>query len=303
MTTMPTTRALPETAEDSRVADDKTDEEFSDPDGPEDDVPMSFFDHLNELRKRLVRSALGIVVAFVGCYVFIDELRAIILKPFYESWHSVELEGVAQLQALSALETFLTDLRITVIVAIFVAGPIVFYQLWMFIAPGLYRSERNLVVPFVATSAVMFAGGGLFCYYFVVPVATDFFLQYSLDTGGGEVQIRPNFTYSSYVQYETRLLLGFGAMFEFPLGVYFLAKAGVITHKTLIRHWKLMTLIFFIAGALLTPPEPVTQVLMAAPMIGLFWASVGVAYVVSKDERERVEKLEAELAAMDDDDE
>ncbi len=262
---------------------------------------MSFFDHLNELRKRLVRSALGIVLAFVGCYAFIDELRAVILKPFYESWQSVELEGAAQLQALSALETFLTDLRITVIVAIFVAGPIVFYQLWMFIAPGLYRSERNLVVPFVATSAVMFAGGGLFCYYFVVPVATDFFLQYSLNTGGGEVQIKPNFTYASYVQYETRLLLGFGAMFEFPLGVYFLAKAGVITHKTLIRHWKLMTLIFFIAGALLTPPEPVTQVLMAAPMIGLFWASVGVAYVVSKDERERVAKLEAELAAMDDD--
>ncbi|MCR9159768.1 MAG: twin-arginine translocase subunit TatC [Nannocystaceae bacterium] len=280
---------------------DENDEEVTDPNGPEDDVPMSFFDHLNELRKRLVRSALGVVLAFVGCYVFIDELRAIILKPFYESWHNVELEGAAQLQALSALETFLTDLRITVIVAIFVAGPIVFYQLWMFIAPGLYRSERNLVVPFVATSAVMFAGGGLFCYHFVVPVATDFFLQYSLNTGGGEVQIRPNFTYASYVQYETRLLLGFGAMFEFPLGVYFLAKAGIITHKTLIRHWKLMTLIFFIAGALLTPPEPVTQVLMAAPMIGLFWASVGVAYVVSKDERERVEKLEAELAAMDDD--
>lgn len=282
---------------------DNTDEEESDPGGPEDDVPMSFFDHLNELRKRLVRSALGIVLAFVGCYAFIDELRAVILKPFYESWKSVELEGAAQLQALSALETFLTDLRITVIVAIFVAGPIVFYQLWMFIAPGLYRSERNLVVPFVATSAVMFAGGGLFCYYFVVPVATDFFLQYSLNTGGGEVQIKPNFTYASYVQYETRLLLGFGAMFEFPLGVYFLAKAGVITHKTLIRHWKLMTLIFFIAGALLTPPEPVTQVLMAAPMIGLFWASVGVAYVVGKDERERVAKLEAELAAMDDEDE
>lgn len=284
---------------------DKTDEEVSDPNGPEDDVPMSFFDHLNELRKRLVRSAMGVVAAFIGCYIIIDKLRAVILKPFYDSWKSVELQGVAQLQALSALETFLTDLRITVIVAIFVAGPVVFYQLWMFIAPGLYRSERNLVVPFVATSAVMFAGGGLFCYYFVVPVATDFFLQYSLDaaSGGSDVQIVPNFTYASYVQYETRLLLGFGAMFEFPLAVFFLAKAGLITHKTLIRHWKLMTLIFFIAGALLTPPEPVTQVLMAAPMIGLFWASVGVAYIVSKDERERVEKLEAELAAMDDEDE
>ena len=149
----------------------------------------------------------------------------------------------------------------------------------------------------------MFLGGGVFCYYFVVPVATDFFLQYSLDTAAGDaaVSITPNFTYQSYIQYETRLLLGFGAMFEFPLGVYFLSKAGVITHKTLLRHWKVMTLIFFIAGALLTPPEPVTQVLMAAPMIGLFWASVGVAFIVSKDERERVERLETELAEMDTD--
>ncbi len=279
---------------------DDQDEQDSDAKGPEDDVPMSFFDHLIELRKRLVRSAMGIVAAFVLCYVFVAELRAIMLAPFYESWVSVGLEGVAELQALSALETFLTDLRIAVIVAIFIAGPIVFYQLWMFIAPGLYRSERNLVVPFVATSAVMFLGGGMFCYYFVLPVATDFFLQYSLDTGGGEVAIRPNFTYESYVQYETRLLLGFGAMFEFPLGVFFLAKAGVITHMTLVRHWKVMTLVFFIVGALLTPPEPVTQVLMAAPMIALFWASVGVAYVVGKDERERVGRLEAELAEMDD---
>jgi len=283
------------------VADKTNEDEDSGAVTPEDDVPMSFFDHLNELRKRLVRSAFGIVIAFIACYVFVDELRTMLLAPFYDSWVSVGLEGQAQLQALSALETFLTDLRIAVIAAIFIAGPIVFYQLWMFIAPGLYRSERNLVVPFVATSAVMFLGGGMFCYYFVVPVATDFFLQYSLDTGGGDVAIKPNFTYQSYIQYETRLLLGFGAMFEFPLGVYFLTKAGVISHKTLLHHWKVMTLVFFIAGALLTPPEPVTQVLMAAPMIGLFWASVGVAFIVGKDERVRIERLNAELAEMDDD--
>lgn len=283
------------------MADKIDEEEDSGAVTPEDDVPMSFFDHLNELRKRLVRSAFGIVIAFIVCYVFVDELRTMLLAPFYESWVSVGLEGQAHLQALSALETFLTDLRIGVIAAIFIAGPIVFYQLWMFIAPGLYRSERNLVVPFVATSAVMFLGGGMFCYYFVVPVATDFFLQYALDTGGGDVEIKPNFTYQSYIQYETRLLLGFGAMFEFPLGVYFLTKAGIITHKTLLHHWKVMTLVFFIAGALLTPPEPVTQVLMAAPMIGLYWASVGVAFIVSKDERERIDRLEAELADMDED--
>ena len=280
---------------------DKTDEGPQDSAGPEDDVPMSFFDHLNELRKRLVRAALGIVAGFILCYVFVGELRTILLEPFYDSWQSVGLEGRAKLQALSALETFLTDLRIAAIAAIFLGGPFVFYQLWMFIAPGLYRSERNLVVPFVATSAVMFAGGGVFCYYFVVPVATDFFLQYSMDTASaGSVEITPNLTYASYVQYETRLLLGFGAMFEFPLGVFFLAKAGVITHMSLVRHWKVMTLVFFIVAAILTPPEPITQIMMAVPMMALYWASAGVAYLVSKEERERIARLDAELAAMDD---
>ncbi len=282
--------------------DDKKSEELSsDEPGPEDDVPMSFFDHLVELRKRLVHSAIGVVAAFVLCYVFVDQLASILLVPFMDSWNAVGLEGKPELQNLSALEAFLTDLRIAVIAAIFVAGPVVFYQLWMFIAPGLYRSERNLVVPFVSTSAVMFLGGAVFCYYFVLPVATDFFLQYSVDKSAATdgVSLAPRFTYQSYIQYETRLLLGFGAMFEFPLGVFFLAKAGVITHKTLLRHWKVMMLVFFVVAAFLTPPEPITQVLMAAPMIGLYFASIGVAYVVGKDERERIEKLDAELAAME----
>jgi sec-independent protein translocase protein TatC len=105
--------------------------------GPEDDRPMSFFEHLTELRKRLVRSALGIVAAFIACYVLVDRLRALLLEPYSRAWHSVEMPGEPTLQNLSALEAFLTDLRIAIMAAIFVAGPILYYHAWMFFSPGL----------------------------------------------------------------------------------------------------------------------------------------------------------------------
>jgi sec-independent protein translocase protein TatC len=266
--------------------------------GPEDDRPMSFFEHLGELRKRLVRAALGVTAAFIGCYVFVEYLRTIVLRPYYDAWIAVKMPGEPELQNLSALEAFMTDLRIAIIAAIFVAGPILFYHAWMFISPGLYKKEKRLVVPFVATSGVMFASGAVFCYYLVLPIATEYFLGYSLGIADADaVNIVPRFTYADYVTYTTRLLLGFGVMFEFPLGVFFLAKAGVVTHLTLLRYWKISILAFFIVAAFLTPPEPISQILMALPMIGLYFVSVGVAYVVSKPERERLARLEAELAA------
>jgi sec-independent protein translocase protein TatC len=258
---------------------------------------MSFFEHLQELRKRLVRAAFGVAGAFIFCYVLVDHLRTIVLAPYRDAWFAVEMPGEPELQNLSALEAFLTDLRIAIIAAVFIAGPILFYHLWMFISPGLYKKEKRLVVPFVATSAVMFAGGAVFCYYLVLPLATEFFLGYSIDATQDEsVNIVPRFTYTDYVTYTTKLLLAFGMMFEFPLGIFFLAKAGVVTHITLLRHWKISMVLLFVVAAILTPPEPISQLLMAAPMIALYFISVGVAYVVSKPERERLAKLEAELA-------
>jgi sec-independent protein translocase protein TatC len=282
--------------------------------GPEGDVPMSFFDHLVELRKRLVRSATGIAVGFVLSYVFVDRLTVWLLEPYRAAWNIVQDRCIAengvpclpqsmpQLQNLTAFESVLTDIRIAVFAAIFLAGPILFYQLWMFIAPGLYHREKRLVIPFVSTSAVMFIAGALFCYFLVLPIATEYLLEYPLkkDIGKG-VAIVANYTYNEYITYTTKLLLGFGLMFEFPLAVFFLAKAGLVTHRGLLKHWKALILSFFVIAALLTPPDPITQMLMATPMIGLYLISIGVAYVVSKPELERIAKLEAELAVFEDD--
>jgi sec-independent protein translocase protein TatC len=297
------------------VADDQKNGADGLAEGPEGDEPMSFFDHLTELRKRLVRAAMGLSGAVVICYVFVDYLTQLLLAPYSDAWKVVRStcvegqpclpEGGPSLQNLTAFEGVLTDIRIAVIAGIFVAAPILFYHAWMFISPGLYNKEKKLVVPFAATSAGMFIGGAVFCYLLVLPVATEFLLDYTLQKEMGDegVAIIANYTYQDYVKYTTKLLLGFGIMFQFPLGVYFLAKAGIITHLTLLRHWKVMVLSFFIIGAILTPPEPVTQILMALPMCGLFGISIGLAYLVSKPELERQAKLDAELAAFDADDE
>ena len=153
------------------------------------------------------------------------------------------------------------------------------------------------MIPFAATSAVMFIGGALFCYYTVVPIATEWFLEYPLGDGASEnVSILPAYTFADYIKYMTRLLLAFGVVFEFPLLIYFLAKIGAVTHKTLIRHWKISVVGAFVIGAFLTPPEPITQMLMAMPMVVMYFTSVGVAYWASKPYREQMERLERELA-------
>lgn len=280
--------------------------------GPEDDVPMSFFDHLTELRIRLFRAAVALTVGVGICYGFVDYLTQFILRPYFQAWTDLDARCLArdgvrclpetgpQLQNLTAFESVVTDIRIAVIGGLFLAAPFLFYHLWMFVSPGLYRSERRLVIPFVATSAMMFLAGAGFCYVFVLPVATDFLLEYPLRKTIGEgVRIVTNYTYSEYVQYTTKLLLAFALMFEFPLAIFFLAKTGLITHKTLLRHWKPMVLTFFVVGAILTPPEPISQILMALPMTVLYFASIGVAYIAAKPELERIAKLEEDLARED----
>ncbi len=272
--------------------------------GPEGDTPMSFFDHLAELRKRIGRAFAVLLAAAVFCYAFVDHITSFMWVPFGEAWRSLGKSGDPVLLNLSALDVILTDIWVALFAAIFLAAPMIFYQLWMFIAPGLYAKEKRLVVPFVATSAVMFLAGAAFCYYVVLPIATEFFLSYADKKSTiGEVTVQTAYTYADYASYVMKVLLGFGLMFEMPLAVFFLAKAGVVTHLSLLRHWKIALLLITIASAILTPPDPVTIWLMGIPMTALYFISVGVAYVVSKPQVEAMRRLDAELAAEPDDDE
>jgi len=270
--------------------------------GPDGDTPMSFFDHLAELRKRLLRAVIAVVLGFVIAWIFRFELQNFLNQPLADAWASTpELPGdKPQLQNLAVFDVFLVHIRIAVTASLFVSGPFVLWQIWMFVSPGLYNKEKNIVVPFVFTSAVMFILGAGFCYIYVIPVATSWFLQYPLDNAAGSnVDIVNAYTFADYTKYMTRLLLAFGLVFEFPLGIYFLARVGAVTHKTLIKHWKVSVVGAFLIGAFLTPPEPITQVLMAMPMVMMYFGSIGVAYWASKPFREQLERREAELAAYD----
>lgn len=262
------------------------------PEGPEGDVAMSFTDHIADLRKRLIRASLAIVGALVGCWSFVEYLRAIVNQPLSDAWARVGLEGKPTLQVLGVLDVFLTDVRIALTGAVFVAAPVIFYQLWMFISPGLYQREKRYVVPFVMTGAIMFAVGAVFCYTLVLPFATEWFLAYpSAEADGSGVRIAPQYSFPEYTTYTTKLLLAFGLIFEFPLAIFFMAAAGILTHRTLLQHWKISVLLIFIVAAVVTPPDPITLLLMAIPMVGLFFVSVGVAYLASKPHLEAAKRV------------
>ncbi|MCA9718210.1 MAG: twin-arginine translocase subunit TatC, partial [Myxococcales bacterium] len=160
--------------------------------------------------------------------------------------------------------------------------PIVFWQIWAFVAPGLYSHEKRYAIPFVVMSTVMFLTGAVFCYYLVLPWTIQWLLSYGQASAGAETAINYQLTINTYIRDSTKILIAFGLVFEFPLLIAFLAAAGVVTHRTLLAIWKYAVVAIFILGALLTPPEPVSQLMMAVPMIVLFFASVGIAYLITK---------------------
>ncbi len=263
----------------SKVHDDELHEENGQAGmagGPEGDVPMSFWDHFAELRRRLTRAILSIVVGFGVAFFFAAELAQFLRTPLKTAWAQAEAPGQPDLQALGVQDALLVDFRVALMAGIFLALPVIFYQLWMFISPGLYSREKRFVIPFVLISAIMFVTGAWFAYEFVLPYGYAFMIEYSNTRG---VQVKPEL--ANYIKGTTRILLAFGVVFEFPLLIAFLAKAGVVTNRTLMRYWRIAVLVIFILAAFLTPPEPMTQVMMAGPMVVLFFVSVGVAYLIN----------------------
>jgi sec-independent protein translocase protein TatC len=259
--------------------------------GPEGDQPMSFWEHLAELRSRLVKAFLALVVAGVLCFIYATELREFLAAPLHTAWAAAGLEGKPELQVLAMMDAFMTDMRVAVAAGIFLSAPFGFYQLWMFVAPGLYASEKRYVVPFVASSVVMFLAGAAFCYKVVLPWTIQWLLSYTQGTSGAETTVAYHLTLNDYVRDATKILVAFGAVFEFPLLIAFLSFAGVVSHRGLLKFWKISVIGIFVIAAVLTPPEPVSQLMMAFPMVGLFFLSVGVSYMITRS-RERATGLE-----------
>ena len=252
--------------------------ESTPPANPEDeeeeeveDQPMGLMDHLSELRGRLVRCCLAVMVGFMACWAIVDPIFDALVDPLLK----VLPDGSHAIYT-TLPEGFFTRMHISFVAGVFVSSPVIFYQIWSFIAPGLYEEEKRHILPVAFMSAFFFISGGAFCYFVVFPNAFAFFVSYATDS----IVAMPKI--SDYLSFVLKLILAFGLVFEMPLFAFFLARMGIITAELMRRVRRYAILGIFIVAAILSPPDVVSQLLMAAPMLVLYEISIYVAVAFGK---------------------
>jgi sec-independent protein translocase protein TatC len=230
---------------------------------------MSFFEHLGELRKRILYSVLFILVFFMGSWPFVDKIYLWLAQPVLQ--YLPEGETLA---FTSLTEPFMMYIKLAFISGLFLSSPFIFYQMWLFLSPALYNKEKRMVFPFVFFTTAFFLLGGAFGYYFVFPWACRFFLEVGED-------FKAIITISQYFSLAFRVLVGIAIVFELPVLAFLLSKLGILSARFLIKYFKYAIVIIFIIAAVITPtPDIVTQSMFAVPMILLYLLSIGIAKVV-----------------------
>jgi len=233
---------------------------------------MPLTGHLEELRTRLVRALLAAAAGFGIAYLWAAELVELLVAPLAAQGMQVDVIGTG------VTDAFFTKLKVSAIAGVFLASPIIFYQAWRFVSPGLYASEKRVAVPFSAAATIFFLAGAAFCYAVVFPVAFRFFIEQF-----ATIELAPQIRISEYLTFASRMLLAFGVTFELPVVSFFLARIGVITHRTLLDGVRYAVVAIFVVAAVLTPgPDIASQMLMAAPLLALYALSIGVAWLVGR---------------------
>jgi len=236
-----------------------------------EDKKQTFIEHLEELRQRLIRSLIAVGIAFIICYIFSKQIFAFLMVPLKKT-----LPPDATMIFTSLPEAFITYLKVAFLAGLFLASPYVLYQVWLFVAPALYSHEKRYVVPFLIFSTLFFVGGAAFGYFVVFPFGFRFFIGFATDF------IRPAPKIKEYLSFCSTLLLAFGLVFELPVFIFFLSKLGVVDAKMLARSRKYAILIIFTVAALFTPPDVMTQLMMALPLLALYELSIWVAKVFGR---------------------
>jgi sec-independent protein translocase protein TatC len=240
---------------------------------------MGFLQHLEELRKRIIWSVAYIGIGFAVCWNYHEQIWNWIQKPVITALAANKMD--TQLVYTNPTEPFNVFLKVALIAGIFLASPFILYQVWAFIAPGLYRNEKRYVLPFMFSTVGLFVGGGLFGYYMVYPAALTFLIEFSK-------QLKPMITITEYLDLFMTIILGLGIVFEMPILVFFLALFGVVSAGWMWRNLRYSILIIFIIAAIITPTTDIMNMcIFAAPMIVLYLVSIGVAYVVHPKQRNR----------------
>jgi sec-independent protein translocase protein TatC len=251
----------------------------------EDDDPelgaggkMSFLEHLDELRKRIIRALLALCFGVAIALFFIQDLYAFVMSPL-----RAMLRPNETMIYTYPTEAFMLYLRIALIAGLFIAAPLIFWQVWLFVAPALYARERRYAIPFILLSSIGVIAGAAFSHYVAFPLMWRFFASFSNDLVSFMPRIEDAF--SVYM----RMLLGMAAVFQMPAMVFFLARMGVVTSRWMIRQFKYAVLIIVVVAAIITPSSDVaSQLIVAGPMVVLYILSIGIAWVFGKKRVEEV---------------
>jgi len=243
----------------------------------EQDLQLPLTGHLDELRKCLIRACIAFAVAFALCYSFAEQLFQYISEPVRSA-----LPQGSSLVFLTATEPFFTYLKVGAMAAFLVSLPVILWQLWNFVAPGLYPGEKRYVLPFVFCSSLCFFAGTYFGFVHVFPTIFTFLIQFGTATG----EMSAMLSMGSYLSLSARLLLAFGLVFELPIVIFFLARMGVVDYAWLAKNRKYALLMAFVGGAVLTPPDVVSQTALAVPIIILYEAGIWIARFFGKKKPE-----------------
>jgi sec-independent protein translocase protein TatC len=231
---------------------------------------MTFTEHLEELRWCLLKSLAAIILASMLCYFFSDAIFRFMVAPLRQN-----LGAGQSLIGTGVTEAFFIEIKVALAGGVFFSSPIIFYQIWRFISPGLSGNEKRLVLPFVFCATLFFIGGALFCYHVVLPVAFQYFIEQY-----GTIDVTPAIRIGEYFTFFFRMILAFGVTFELPVFTFFLVRLGIWDYRFMLRSFRYAIVAIFIIAAVLTPtPDVINQSLLALPMLLLYVISIGVAYI------------------------
>jgi sec-independent protein translocase protein TatC len=241
---------------------------------------MSFMEHLGELRVRIVRSLIGLLVGLLISFPFSQRIVDYLAKPIQATGNTLVF--------LAVTEAFWVQMKVAVIAGLFLASPVILWQVWAFVSPGLYAHEKKYAAPFVIVGSLLFIGGGAFSLKIVTPYAITFLLSYS------RPGLQPMISIGSYIDFLLKFTLAFGLVFELPLAITLAARMGVVTPKALARNRKYAVLGAFVAAAILTPtPDAFNQALMAGPLIVLYEVGIICARIFGRKPRPAVDETPA----------
>jgi len=264
-----------------------------------DDSKAPLLEHLVELRTRLVRSALVLLLTFFVCFYFAGDIYDFLAAPLAEQL--ADREG-ARMIFTALHEVFFTQVKVAFFAALFFSFPLISNQMWKFIAPGLYKNEKKAFLPFLVFTPLLFFSGGALVYYLMMPVAWQFFLGFETMGGAGALPIQLEAKVDEYLSLVMKLIFAFGLSFELPLVLTLLAKAGMVSSKGLAEKRKYSIVAAFVAAAVLTPPDPLSQISLAVPIILLYEVSIIAVRMIEKKRGEQDDEDTVEGDDGDDDD-